>query len=153
MMVTVDGKELYVVNCHLHSNKFSSALRNLRRKEVSLLQFLKEAISLLSHGIKVRNQQARILKEHLRGKKCPLLICGDMNDVSGSTVIKMMKSKALKDAWWQKGFGFGFTLAAKGMRWRLDHILYSNDIEIDSIKIGCSGVSDHRPLVCKFQLL
>lgn len=153
MTITVGGKELYVVNCHLHSNNLSSVLRGLRRKEVSLLIFFKEAIYLLSKGIEARKWQIRILAEHLRESNSPLLICGDMNDASGSTVMNMMKGKALKDAWWQNGFGFGFTLATKGMRWRLDHILYSNGIEIDSIKVGCQGLSDHRPLVCKFQLL
>lgn len=153
MTITVGGKEFHMVNCHLFSNNFTSVLRELRRKEVSLLQFFKEAISLLSHGIKGRERQVRILKEHLRGIKCPLLICGDMNDVSGSIVIKMMKGKALKDAWWQKGVGFGFTLATKGMRWRLDHVLNSDGIKIDSIKVGRSGLSDHRPLICKFHLL
>lgn len=153
MTIAVDGKDFYVVNSHLHSNNFSSALRKLRRKEFSLFHFFKEAISLLSHGIKVRERQVRILKKHLRGITFPLLICGDMNDVSGSTVMKMMTGNVLKDAWWQKGFGFGFTLATKGMRWRLDHISYSNGIKIDSIKVGRSGLSDHRPLICKFHLL
>ena len=153
MTITVDEKELYMVNCHLHSNNFSPALRKLRRKEVSLLQFFKEAIILLSQGIEARKRQVRILKEHLIGIICPLLICGDMNDVSGSIVMKMMKGKALKDAWWQKEFGFGFTFATIWMRWRLDHILYSDVIKIDSIKIGRLGLSDHRPLICKFNLL
>lgn len=153
MTITVGGKELYVVNCHLHSNNYSSAFRKLRRKEVSLLQFFKEAISLLSQGIEQRKRQVRILTGHLGGIIPPLLICGDMNDVSGSIVMKMMIGKALKDAWWQKGLGFGFTLATIGMRWRLDHVLNSEGIKIDSIKVGCAGLSDHRPLICKFNLL
>ena len=153
MTISANGKELYVVNCHLHSNNFSSALRKLRRKEVDLLHFFKEAIRLLSQGIKAREMQTRVLVEHLRDITSPLLICGDMNDVSGSTVMKMMTGRVLEDAWWQKGFGFGFTLAMKGMRWRLDHVFDSDGIKIDSIKVGRSGLSDHRPLICKFHLL
>ena len=153
MVITFDDEKLYVVNCHLHSNNFSSALRKLRRKEVTFLLFFKEAISLLLHGIETRERQTRILAEHLKGINLPLLICGDMNDVSGSIVMKMLKGKALKDAWWQKGLGFGFTLATKGMRWRIDHILYSDDFKIDSINIGRSGLSDHRPLICECHLL
>lgn len=53
----------------------------------------------------------------------------------------------------KKGGGFGFTLATKGMRWRLDHVLNSDGIKIDSIKVGCTGLSDHRLLICKFHLL
>lgn len=152
MTIIIDGKELYVLNCHLHSNNFSSALRKLERKEVNLLHFIKETIYLLSQGIKTRERQTRLLTDQLRGINRPLLVCGDMNDVSGSTVM-MMTGKVLKDAWWQKGLGFGYTLATKGMRLRLDHVLNSDGIKIDSIKVGCSGLSDHRPLVCEFHLL
>lgn len=100
MTIIVDGKDFYVVNCHLHSNNYSSALRKLRRKEVALLHFFKEAISLLSQGIELRKRQVRTLKEHLRGINKLLLICGDMNDVSGSTVMKLITGRVLKDAWW-----------------------------------------------------
>lgn len=152
MTITADGKEFYVVNCHLHSNNLSPALRRFRRKEVSLLNFLEEAIFLFLQGLEARRRQAQILAEHLRGIKHPLLVCGDMNDVNGTTALNTMTGKMLKDAWWQKGLGFGFTLATKGMRWRLDHILNSDGIKIDSIKVGRSELSDHRPLVCKFSL-
>lgn len=150
MTVSFDSYDLCVVNCHLHSNNFSIALRKLKHKEVSLFCFFKEAINLLSQGIEGRKRQTRLLAEYVRGINRPLLICGDMNDVSGSSIMKKFTSKMLKDAWWQKGRGFGFTFATKGMRWRLDHILYSDGIKIDSMKVGRSKMSDHRPIICKF---
>ena len=152
MTVSFDSYELCVVNCHLHSNNFSIALRKLKRKEVGLLYFFKEAINLLLQGIEERERQTRLLAEYVRGINRPLLICGDMNEVSGSSIMKKFTGKVLKDAWWQKGRGFGFTLATKGMRWRLDHILYSEGIKIDLMKVVRSKLSDHRPITCKFHL-
>lgn len=152
MTVVVNGNPLYMINCHLHSNNFSPALRQLRHNEISLVSFVKIIFCSLLQGIKEREKQVNNLRIHLRGCKQPIIICGDMNDVSGSSVMKMMRGKTLFDAWWTKGIGLGFTLSMKVARWRLDHILYSKDIKIDSVMVDKYDMSDHRPLFCTFYL-
>lgn len=152
MTVAVNGNPLYMVNCHLHSNNFSPALRQLRLNEISLVSFIKKIFCSLLQGIEERKKQVKTLRNHLSGCSQPIIICGDMNDVSGSSAMRMLRGKDLFDAWWTKGIGLGFTLSMKAMRWRLDHILYSKDIKIESVMVDKYDMSDHRPLLCKFYL-
>lgn len=152
MTVVSNEIPLYIVNCHLHSNNFSPALRLLRQNEISLMCFIKTILSSLLHGIDERKKQVNTLRNHLSGCSQPIIICGDMNDVSGSSVMKMLRGKNLSDAWWSRGIGLGYTLSMKAMRWRLDHILYSKGIKIDSVRVDNYDMSDHRPLLCKLYL-
>ncbi len=152
MRVDIMGNALYLVNCHLHSNNFSPALRNYRSKKISILDFVRTIFFSLSQGAQMRENQAKLLRNHIDEIAMPILICGDMNDLSGSSAINIIRSKKLKDAWWERGLGLGNTLATLGMKWRLDHILYSDGIFIDKIKIGKIGLSDHRPVLCDFYI-
>lgn len=153
MTVTVNNHSFNMVNCHLHSNNFSPALRRLRCNEMSFFYFLRTIINSLSYGIQIRRRQAGVLRKQLNDIRIPILICGDMNDVSASSVLRALKGKNLRDAWWEKGVGQGHTLCVKLMKWRLDHILFSKGIKIDSVIVEKIGLSDHRPLQCKFHLL
>lgn len=58
----------------------------------------------------------------------------------------------LKDAWWERGNGFGWTYFGWHLRLRLDHILYSNELELVDVKVVDSDISDHKPLMAKFRL-
>lgn len=153
MKVIVGDKSFYLVNCHLHSNNLSTALREYRRNELSLVAFIMMMFSSLSQGIQERKQQVKSLREHISDIRHPLVICGDMNDVNGSSVMNFLRGNNLFDAWWTKGTGLGFTLSMKAMKWRLDHILVSDGIKIKSILVDKTDMSDHRPLLCKFQLI
>lgn len=153
MEVNIDGKDLYIINCHLQSNNLSPQFRKLWHKEISFRSFLRGIMLNFFYGMRIRQSQSRIVHAHLMEVEKPIIVCGDMNDVSGSSVLKTLKDIGLKDVWWNNGIGFGFTLAYKGMRWRLDHILYSAGIKIDEVRLGKASLSDHRPLLCKFYLI
>lgn len=152
MKVKVEDKSFYMVNCHLHSNNYSTAYRKFKRDELSLVNFISLTFSSLTHGIEERQRQVNTLREHLSNFSQPIIICGDMNDVSGSSVIKMLKGKNLCDAWWMKGKGVGYTLCLKVMKWRLDHIFFSKGIKMDSVMVDKYNMSDHCPLQCEFYL-
>lgn len=74
-----------------------------------------------------------------------------MNDLSGSPSLRKIcnGSAHLRDAWWEKGFGFGFTFSRKGMWFRLDHVLYSTGINVISLikSRSESNFSDHKGLI------
>lgn len=53
----------------------------------------------------------------------PTIVMGDMNDFSGMSPLKTLKSADLKDAWWEGGKGLGPTFHEGWMHFRLDHIL------------------------------
>lgn len=153
MKVGFDGHEVYIVNCHLHSNNFSPALRSFKQGYLTAFGLLKESIKHLNDGILIRERQINSLVLHLKAIRLPILICGDLNDVCGAKSFRRLEKISLKDTWWEKGIGFGSTVKVLWMRWRLDHVLCTNDIEIEKVRIGKKDLSDHKPLICMFNLI
>lgn len=58
----------------------------------------------------------------------------------------------LKDAWSEGGRGLGWTYFGWHLRLRLDHILYSNELELVDVKVVDSDLSDHKPLMARFRV-
>lgn len=107
-------------------------------------------------GYEARLLGAELIREEIEHTDIPIIVCGDMNDLSGSPSLRKIcgGSTHLRDAWWEKGFGFGFTFSGKGMRFRLDHVLYSCGVELAGVKLTEKGlgVSDHRGVIVKVGL-
>ena len=77
---------------------------------------------------------------------------GDFNDVYGSPVMDFFEDAGLKNAWWEGGFGYGATFH-NPLPYRIDHILYSNYLNLKGIKkISAEGLSDHDALVADFEI-
>lgn len=119
---------LSVIGCHLSSSK-RSLMRAYRNRII-------ETDSI----IKAIQQEAY-----------PLIVMGDLNDISGSYTIRNLKKQGLKNAWWEGGSGYGCTFHDKWLRLRLDHILYSKDkLKLQFVKVIDSDLSDHNALVAGF---
>lgn len=145
LTIDVNGKNINIVNCYLHSNKFSSEVES---GEHNYLQRLKE-------GYDMRKVEVDAIVDSLCN--CvdePLIVCGDMNDVSGSYTIRTLQdSLRLKDAWWQGGTGFGFTYHGYGvLRFRLDHIMFNKYLVLHNVSVPHVGYSDHWPIVADFTI-
>lgn len=57
------------------------------------------------------------------------------------------ESLLLRDAWWERGNGFGVTYDEWHLKIRIDHILISKHFEVNQIWVPRYGLSDHYPLV------
>lgn len=148
--IRIGERMVQVFNCHLMSNNYSVVIRNLRKKGKSILHGVLPVLHRMDFGYKARELQAQIIGKHI-DKSIPTLICGDFNDVGGSSPLRVLMKLDFADAWWKGGFGFGFTFHGMGLRFRLDHVLYSSkDMRLSKIKIPHSEVSDHDPIVCDF---
>lgn len=113
-------------------------------------------LSGISYAGEERSDYAKAIR-HKMDSCCqagiPVIVCGDMNDVSGSKTLRtLQEGELMKDAWWESGCGFGFTYRGhRFMRFRLDHVLYSSHIESKSIKVVEQQFSDHNPIVTEFE--
>lgn len=156
--VTLDreGKNIELFVCHLFSNHYDDM-----RKEVGDSLKWHERLVYYFKGIKhsgeMRTGGAMAVKEKVDlciKKGMPVIVCGDMNDVGGSRPLRILQDDGmLSDAWWEKGFGFGFTYHGHQiMRFRLDHILYTQDFKCCGVKVIRQDFSDHDPLVAVFKL-
>jgi len=151
MNIRVGDKQCRVVNCHFMSNNFSVVFGKIKNEGCVTLAHIKEVFNNLLKGYEARKRQAEILIHHIRQFEIPVLVCGDLNDVGGSAVLRLFKKANLQDAWWQKGTGFGFSFWGLMMRFRLDHFLFRKGmLSPKQIKVIHSKLSDHRPIIASF---
>ncbi len=150
LIVRIDDKRLQIFNCHLMSNNYSVVIRNLRRKGRCMIYGILPILHRIDFGYRARDLQARLIGENT-DYDFPTVICGDMNDVGGSSPLRILKKYGFSDAWWRGGFGLGFTFHGMGLRFRLDHVLYSEkSLRLKKSFIPYSDASDHVPLICDF---
>ncbi len=153
--VTINKRKqkLRVIACHLASNQYDITRRKMPETERWWEGIPKYRLSFQSGSLARETEIQYTQKEIEKYKKqgMPVIVCGDMNDVSGSKTLRMLQSTGLKNAWWEKGRGFGFTYHGHHfMNFRIDHILHTEDIEVKSIKKIDQHFSDHDPVIASF---
>ena len=151
LLIRIGDDRLQLFNCHLMSNNYSVELRNLRKKRKSIIRGICPVLHRMNFGYKARELQTKVISEQIKSDT-PTIVCGDFNDIGGSSCIRFLQKQGLSDAWWKGGFGFGFTFHDMGLRFRLDHVLYLKEhLRLNNVFIPDSIASDHNPLVCDFK--
>ena len=128
--VYLPNDTLSVIGCHLSSSKrgLVKAYRNRVVETDSIIKTIQDEVF-------------------------PIIVMGDLNDISGSYTIGEMKDHGLNNAWWEGGFGYGATFHDKWLRLRLDHILYQDSrLELQYVKVVSSNLSDHNAVVAYFNI-
>lgn len=147
------GHWVTIFSGQLRSSAYSTARRSMD-KDASWISGLKLYWRNYKVGKRIRDYEAenvwRFVDEaHAEGK--PVIVAGDLNDWNGSYCLKTLMGKDLKDAWWEGGNGFGWTYFGWHLRLRLDHILFSDELELVDVKVIDTDLSDHKPLMAKFR--
>ena len=105
-------------------------------------------------GIRNRALEADSIYNALTDEKNPIIVMGDLNDISGSYTISCIKDVGLSDAWLEGGLGYGTTFHDGLLRLRLDHILYDKSrLKLNKIKVLESDLSDHNALIANFSFI
>lgn len=103
-------------------------------------------------GRRKRRQEADIIYNRILSDPYPVIVLGDLNDISGSYTINKLKKTGMKDAWWEKGCGYGATYHNGLLQLRLDHVLYQNDkLQLMDVKVINREWSDHNAVTASFQ--
>lgn len=151
------GKWVTIFSGHLRSSAYSTARRSMS-KDSHWWEGIPLYYRNYKVGKRIREYQARNVRRFIdkaRAEGKTVIVAGDLNDWCGSTTLNTLMGEgenALKDAWWEGGNGFGFTYHGWHLRLRLDHILYSDGLELQDVKVIDSDLSDHRPLKASFIL-
>lgn len=91
-------------------------------------------------------------KAYIREKR-PIIVMGDLNDLSCTPPVKRIEEAGLKDAWWEGGCGYGATYHDGWLRLRVDHILYDDEgLELVGVKVIDNDLSDHNALIARFKI-
>jgi len=103
----------------------------------------------LSLKFRHRHDQLRNLHALVRQSRKPVIVAGDFNTFWGEHEIYLfMEASGLKSA----NRGGLPSYPARNPRKELDFILYSAGIEITDFAMPDVRYSDHRPLVCDFEI-
>ncbi len=150
--VYINNDTIVLYGCHFTSNNYNE---NHQYITPDSLSGLKSMVSYLTNTQKAnyaRICDAIAVADNVRGKKHPIIVMGDMNDVGGSGAIRTLERVGIIDAWWTGGIGYGATIV-KPIPYRIDHIMYSPQLKLKHIDIiDAQELSDHNALYAVFRL-
>lgn len=144
-----------VYNVHLQSVNFSKSDNKFLEDVISEKDASDEVLNSknilrrLKRAFVKRTQQVEKIAAHI--KTCPytIILCGDFNETAASYAYHKL-SMGLKDAFVERGTGFGRTYAGKWPQFRIDYILHSEALQCGSYKRSTATYTDHYPITATF---
>lgn len=162
--VLIGNDTVRIFNCHLESNQLTS---NDKRKMQELMetkntktipQTTEQISGKLGKAAQIRARQSDSINAAIRRSSVRrIIVCGDFNDHPVSYIYKRIRSD-LNDAFVKTSSGFGITYNEFPFYYRIDHLLYSKNIEAGQFRIHrdatehAKDISDHYPISCSFEL-
>jgi len=151
--IDVEGKIFRVFSVHLQSNAITriadNMVENASFKEKKTWMAIKGMLGRYRRAARIRKGQAQEIADRVRQSPYPVILCGDLNDVSQSRVYHIVGA-GLQDAFVQRGSGMGITYAGSLPALRIDVIFADPSIEVLRCKTGKTGFSDHQPVIADF---
>lgn len=157
-LVMPNGKQLRIVNLHLHSMGLNDSDRelymNITKTNInSETEFRKIKSSLynkLCATFKFHAHEAQMVRDFLN--RCPqnVILCGDFNDTPASYCYRTVRGDDLRDAFVDCGFGIKNTFNNNRLYFKIDHIMYRGELEAVEWRRDKAGDSDHYPQVATF---
>jgi endonuclease/exonuclease/phosphatase family metal-dependent hydrolase len=158
--LNVGGRDVALINYHLHSNAIKPADRVFYDNMVehfeadSIDRIHYNLVRQLGRAYLARTAQCEAIDSVRRtlGEETPLLICGDMNDTPVSYCYHTIRGD-MADTWVERGFGPGITFYKHKLWFRIDHIFHSPQLRPTEVEVltHCH-YSDHYPVAATFQL-
>ena len=144
-LLAIDNDTIKIINVQLQSIRLEEdEVESMT--EISQIGKLPGNISSiyskLKRGFLWREEQIGQLSELIKKSKYPIILCGDFNDPPSSFSYNEL-SKLLKDAFMEKGDGFGFTYAGGMPFLRIDYFMVSEEINVIAYKKINKTHSDH----------
>lgn len=99
----------------------------------------------------VHREQIRAILEAWGGAE-PAVLVGDFNARPDWRQIEDLLSAGWVDSWMEGGSGDGFTARSDDLRYRIDYVFHTPDIEVLDAGVIRSDASDHLPVVVDLRL-
>jgi endonuclease/exonuclease/phosphatase family metal-dependent hydrolase len=154
--IVLNRDTIRVYNNHLQSIRFIK--RNYDFIDTAKFEYsdkqvdeIKDISEKLKDGFIKRSHQVEMIKSNMERCRYPKILCGDFNDTPFSYTYQQI-SKNMKDAFIDSGRGFGRSYRGSIPSFRIDYILYSRELECTGFATIERKLSDHYPLVAKFQM-
>ena len=143
--VLCNNDTVRVYNLHLESLKIVPDIEVISNEESSKLY------GRITKSFKKQQDQALIVKNHIKNTSYKTIVCGDFNNNQYSNVYRVIKGDLL-DTFNEKGTTYGRTYNFKYYPLRIDFILASDNIAVTSHKNYDVKLSDHFPVMASFRL-
>lgn len=146
--VVIDDDTVRIYNMHLQSIHMRKEdykfLKDLSEdKETEEIEGSKKILRRLKVAFQRRGPQVDVIKTSIMNSPYPVIITGDFNDPPASYTYRMI-AEGMKDAFREKGNGFGKTYNGIFPSFRIDYILHSEEISCDSFETLPEEFSDHN---------
>lgn len=149
------GKVFRVYSLHLASNALTrtatEVINDTDLQERRTWGKIKTMTEKYKQGSIRREEQAREIRKHSDASPHPVIICGDFNDIPQSHVYTIL-SKDMKDSFTEGGLGIGTSFRGSIPLLRIDYILTSPEIEVQSFDVPKKKYSDHYPIVSRLKI-
>ncbi|GHU85896.1 endonuclease [Bacteroidia bacterium] len=154
------GDTFRIINFHLASTgfkendaKFINEIGLLSINRNDLRKGLFSVLKKISVATNSRVNQTNILTTIIAKSPYSCVVCGDLNDTPYSFCYReITKNGTLKDAFGERGVGFGKTYNGHYPSYRIDYIFYSEDFYCESFSILNEKYSDHYPILTKLKV-
>jgi endonuclease/exonuclease/phosphatase family metal-dependent hydrolase len=135
-----------IFNLHLQSLKIKPDVKELQNEN------RRQLLGRVGQSFKKQAEQIEILLPYIENSPYKNIITGDFNNSAFSYVYRKLKENNLKDAFKEKGNGFGKTFDFDFIPIRIDHVLVDEEIEVLDFKNYSIKLSDHYPIMAEFKL-
>lgn len=153
--VKIKNQKVRVYNTHLQSIHLGyddyDTLEEIEENQNAQWYRIKNIIRKFKRAYSIRAKQADWVDENVKSYSGTKILCGDFNDVPVSYAHQRILGN-MKDAFSEKGKGFGKTYVNDLGFFRIDNILFESEIKINSYKTIQKKLSDHYPVVVTFDL-
>lgn len=147
------GDTVRVIDVHLYSMTLQLSGIVDRQDYEKAKQETKYTLKQLRKGFEKRGAEVGVLENWVAGSPHPVIVCGDFNETPYSYVYGRLRQQ-LRNAFEDKGSGFGFTYNHLPYFIRIDNQFYDNE------KLNLVGFetlnqvpySDHYPLIGRYML-
>lgn len=155
--ITIRGEVVRVGVVHLKSfglsDKDKELIEQVKQQKTAPVNKYKTFIDKFTAAYQLRAQEAEKLRKIISKSPYPVVLCGDFNDLPYSYTYARVKGD-LRDAFADKGRGFGRTYNQIIPTLRIDYILYNdNYLKIKAFKTLYSPFSDHSPVMANFEIV
>lgn len=157
--VQVAGKMIRMFFLHLFSfniNDYDRAyLHEVKERATDVVEIerTKPFIWKFNRSFAIRALEADSVAAIVKTSPYPVFICGDFNDLPASYTYTTIRS-GLKDAFLDRGRGFGRTYNQILFTLRIDHMFYDPaGLRILGYKCPTNYASDHNPLIANFEVV
>jgi len=154
--IVANSDTIRVYNIHLQSISFSKKDNKFLDDVISdkdandELENSKNILRRLKRAFTKRTKQVEMITAHMKTCRYKIILCGDFNDTPASYSYQSL-SKSLKDAFLEKGNGFGRTYAGKWPQFRIDYILHDKSLKCKKYERSEETFTDHFPITAYFE--